>query len=106
MLTRYGSQIVTFTTGIVALDACSSGLGPLRSGEVAAATADNVMLAGLANQSAGDFEFVNIAVSEARRNRIPQLYQRARKALCGRQLGLGMGVDRWNCTISPVLARR
>ncbi|KFF58964.1 ABC transporter substrate-binding protein [Cryobacterium sp. MLB-32] len=57
-------NIAAYTTDIIATDAYSNCLGPLRSGEVAAVTTDNVILAGLADQNAGEFEVVNNAFTE------------------------------------------
>ncbi|WP_105035191.1 glutamate ABC transporter substrate-binding protein [Cryobacterium aureum] len=57
-------NIAEFTTDIIASDTYSNCLGPLRSGEVAAVTTDNVILAGLADQNAGEFEVVNNAFTE------------------------------------------
>jgi glutamate transport system substrate-binding protein len=44
---------------IVALGGYAECLEPLRSGQVAAISTDNVILAGLADQNAGEFEVVN-----------------------------------------------
>ncbi|TFD54881.1 glutamate ABC transporter substrate-binding protein [Cryobacterium sp. Hh7] len=57
-------NIAEYTTDIIASDTYSNCLGPLRSGEVAAVTTDNVILAGLADQNAGQFEVVNNAFTE------------------------------------------
>ena len=51
-------NIAAYTTNIIATDTYSNCLGPLRSGEVDAVTTDNVILAGLADQNAGEFEVV------------------------------------------------
>ena len=51
-------NIAAYTTNISATDIYSNCLGPLRSGEVDAVTTDNVILAGLADQNAGEFEVV------------------------------------------------
>jgi len=57
-------NIAAYTTDIIATDTYSNCLGPLRSGEVAAVTTDNVILAGLADQNPGEFEVVNNAFTE------------------------------------------
>jgi glutamate transport system substrate-binding protein len=51
-------NIKAYTTNILATDTYSNCLGPLRSGQVAAVTTDNVILAGLADQNSGEFEVV------------------------------------------------
>jgi len=51
-------NIAAYTSNIIATDTYSNCLGPLRSGEVDAVTTDNVILAGLADQNAGQFEVV------------------------------------------------
>jgi len=51
-------NIAEYTTNVIATDTYSNCLGPLRSGEVDAVTTDNVILAGLADQNAGEFEVV------------------------------------------------
>jgi glutamate transport system substrate-binding protein len=51
-------NIAEYTTNVIATDTYSNCLGPLRSGEVVAVTTDNVILAGLADQNAGEFEVV------------------------------------------------
>ncbi|QYF74329.1 glutamate ABC transporter substrate-binding protein [Cryobacterium sp. PAMC25264] len=51
-------NIAAYTANIIATDTYSNCLGPLRSGEVDAVTTDNVILAGLADQNAGEFEVV------------------------------------------------
>jgi glutamate transport system substrate-binding protein len=51
-------NIAEYTTNIIATDTYSNCLGPLRSGDVDAVTTDNVILAGLADQNAGEFEVV------------------------------------------------
>ena len=51
-------NIAAYTTNIQSTDIYSNCLGPLRSGEVDAVTTDNVILAGLADQNAGEFEVV------------------------------------------------
>jgi len=57
-------NIAAYTTDIIATDTYSNCLGPLRSGEVAAVTTDNVILAGLADQNPGEFEVVNNAFTD------------------------------------------
>ncbi|TFD58690.1 glutamate ABC transporter substrate-binding protein [Cryobacterium suzukii] len=57
-------NIAEYTTDIIATDAYSNCLGPLRSGEVAAVTTDNVILAGLADQNGDEFEVVNNPFTE------------------------------------------
>ncbi len=57
-------NIAEYTSDIIATDTYSNCLGPLRSGEVAAVTTDNVILAGLADQNPGEFEVVNNAFTE------------------------------------------
>jgi len=57
-------NIAAYTTDIIATDTYSNCLGPLRSGEVAAVTTDNVILAGLADQNAGQFEVVDKPFTE------------------------------------------
>ena len=57
-------NIAEYTSDIIATDAYSNCLGPLRSGEVAAVTTDNVILAGLADQNTGEFEVVNNAFTD------------------------------------------
>jgi glutamate transport system substrate-binding protein len=52
-------NIGAYTTNILATDTYSNCLGPLRSGEVVAVTTDNVILAGLADQNAGEFEVLD-----------------------------------------------
>jgi glutamate transport system substrate-binding protein len=52
-------NIAAYTDNIIATDTYSNCLGPLRSGEVAAVTTDNVILAGLADQNKGEFEVVD-----------------------------------------------
>ena len=56
--------IAEYTTNIQATDTYSNCLGPLRSGEVVAVTTDNVILAGIADQNAGEFEVVNNPFTE------------------------------------------
>jgi glutamate transport system substrate-binding protein len=51
-------NIAEYTSNVIATDTYSNCLGPLRSGEVDAVTTDNVILAGLADQNAGEFEVV------------------------------------------------
>jgi glutamate transport system substrate-binding protein len=51
-------NIAEYTANIIATDTYSNCLGPLRSGDVDAVTTDNVILAGLADQNAGEFEVV------------------------------------------------
>ena len=58
------TNIRAYTTNVIATDTYSNCLGPLRSGEVAAVTTDNVILAGLADQNAGEFEVVNNPFTE------------------------------------------
>jgi glutamate transport system substrate-binding protein len=57
-------NIAAYTTDIIATDTYSNCLGPLRSGEVAAVTTDNVILAGLADQNAGQFEVIDKPFTE------------------------------------------
>jgi glutamate transport system substrate-binding protein len=57
-------NIAVYTTDIRATDTYSNCLGPLRSGEVAAVTTDNVILAGIADQNEGEFEVVNNPFTE------------------------------------------
>ncbi len=57
-------NIAEYSSDIIATDTYSNCLGPLRSGEVAAVTTDNVILAGLADQNPGEFEVVNNAFTE------------------------------------------
>ncbi|TDW28993.1 glutamate ABC transporter substrate-binding protein [Cryobacterium psychrophilum] len=57
-------NVAAYTTDVIATDTYSNCLGPLRSGEVAAVTTDNVILAGLADQNPGEFEVVNNAFTE------------------------------------------
>jgi glutamate transport system substrate-binding protein len=57
-------NIAAYTTNIQATDIYSNCLGPLRSGEVDAVTTDNVILAGLADQNAGEFEVVGAPFTE------------------------------------------
>ncbi|WP_370263679.1 glutamate ABC transporter substrate-binding protein [Cryobacterium sp. TMT2-23] len=52
-------NIAAYTDKVLATDTYSNCLGPLRSGEVVAVTTDNVILAGLADQNAGEFEVVD-----------------------------------------------
>ena len=52
-------NIAAYTDNVIATDTYSNCLGPLRSGEVVAVTTDNVILAGLADQNAGEFEVVD-----------------------------------------------
>jgi glutamate transport system substrate-binding protein len=52
-------NILPYTTNVLASDTYSNCLGPLRSGEVVAVTTDNVILAGLADQNAGEFEVLD-----------------------------------------------
>ncbi|TFC48452.1 glutamate ABC transporter substrate-binding protein [Cryobacterium sp. TMT1-21] len=52
-------NITAYTDKVLATDTYSNCLGPLRSGEVVAVTTDNVILAGLADQNAGEFEVVD-----------------------------------------------
>jgi len=51
-------NIAAYTDKVITTDAYSKCLAPLRSGEVAAVTTDNVILAGLADQNAGEFEVI------------------------------------------------
>ena len=57
-------NIAAYTTNVIATDTYSNCLGPLRSGEVVAVTTDNVILAGLADQNAGEFEVVDNPFTE------------------------------------------
>ena len=57
-------NIAEYTTNIQATDTYSNCLGPLRSGEVVAVTTDNVILAGITDQNAGEFEVVNNPFTE------------------------------------------
>jgi glutamate transport system substrate-binding protein len=52
-------NIAAYTSNVIATDTYSNCLGPLRSGEVVAVTTDNVILAGLADQNAGEFEVLD-----------------------------------------------
>ena len=52
-------NIAAYTTNVLATDTYSNCLGPLRSGEVAAVTTDNVILAGLADQNKDEFEVID-----------------------------------------------
>ncbi|TFB55669.1 glutamate ABC transporter substrate-binding protein [Cryobacterium sp. TMT1-62] len=52
-------NIAAYSDNVIATDTYSNCLGPLRSGEVVAVTTDNVILAGLADQNAGEFEVVD-----------------------------------------------
>ncbi|MBX0299917.1 glutamate ABC transporter substrate-binding protein [Cryobacterium sp. 1639] len=58
------ANIAEYTTNVITTDAYSNCLGPLRSGDVAAVTTDNVILAGLADQNAGEFEVVDAPFTE------------------------------------------
>jgi glutamate transport system substrate-binding protein len=58
------ANIAEYTSDIVALGGYSECLEPLRQGSVAAVTTDNVILAGLADQSAGEFEVLNAPFTE------------------------------------------
>jgi glutamate transport system substrate-binding protein len=57
-------NIAAYTDNVIATDTYSNCLGPLRSGEVVAVTTDNVILAGLADQNAGEFEVVDNPFTE------------------------------------------
>ncbi len=57
-------NIAEYTTNVIATDTYSNCLGPLRSGEVAAVTTDNVILAGLADQNEGEFEVLDKPFTE------------------------------------------
>ena len=57
-------NIAAYTDNVIATDTYSNCLGPLRSGEVVAVTTDNVILAGLADQNAGEFEVVDAPFTE------------------------------------------
>ncbi|WP_026851893.1 glutamate ABC transporter substrate-binding protein [Glaciibacter superstes] len=57
-------NIAEYTANVIATDTYSNCLGPLRSGEVAAVTTDNVILAGLADQNAGEFEVLDKPFTE------------------------------------------
>jgi glutamate transport system substrate-binding protein len=57
-------NIAAYTSNISATDIYSNCLGPLRSGDVDAVTTDNVILAGLADQNAGEFEVVGNPFTE------------------------------------------
>ena len=57
-------NIAAYTTNVIATDTYSNCLGPLRSGEVVVVTTDNVILAGLADQNAGEFEVVDNPFTE------------------------------------------
>ncbi len=57
-------NIAAYTTNVIATDTYSNCLGPLRSGEVVAVTTDNVILAGLADQNAGEFEVIDKPFTE------------------------------------------
>jgi glutamate transport system substrate-binding protein len=52
-------NIAEYTDNVITTDAYSKCLAPLRSGEVVAVTTDNVILAGLADQNAGEFEVIS-----------------------------------------------
>jgi len=58
------ANIAEYTTDIIAAAGYAECLEPLRSGSVVAVTTDNVILAGLADQSAGEFEVVNAPFTE------------------------------------------
>jgi len=51
-------NIAAYTGNVITADTYSACLEPLRSGAVVAVTTDNVILAGLADQNAGEFEVV------------------------------------------------
>ena len=57
-------NIAAYTDNVIATDTYSNCLGPLRSGEVVAVTTDNVILAGLADQNAGEFQVVDNPFTE------------------------------------------
>ncbi|MEO6309099.1 MAG: glutamate ABC transporter substrate-binding protein [Leifsonia sp.] len=57
-------NIQAYTTDVLASDTYSNCLAPLRSGEVVAVTTDNVILAGLADQNAGEFEVLDKPFTE------------------------------------------
>lgn len=58
------ANIAAYTTNVIATDTYSNCLGPLRSGDVAAVTTDNVILAGLADQNPDEFEVVDNPFTE------------------------------------------
>ena len=58
------ANIAEYTSNVITTDAYSNCLGPLRSGDVVAVTTDNVILAGLADQNAGEFEVVDAPFTE------------------------------------------
>ena len=57
-------NIREYTDNVIAANGYSDCLEPLRTGAAAAVTTDNVILAGLADQSDGEFEVVNNAFTE------------------------------------------
>ncbi|MCU1634921.1 MAG: transporter substrate-binding protein [Cryobacterium sp.] len=52
-------NVLEYTTNVLATDTYTNCLEPLRTGQVVAVTTDNVILAGLADQNAGEFEVVD-----------------------------------------------
>jgi glutamate transport system substrate-binding protein len=57
-------NIAEYDVNLITTDAYSNCLEPLRSGTVIAVTTDNVILAGLADQNAGEFEVLSNAFTE------------------------------------------
>jgi glutamate transport system substrate-binding protein len=57
-------NIAEYTTDIIAAGGYADCLEPLRTGAVVAVTTDNVILAGLADQNAPEFEVVNAPFTE------------------------------------------
>lgn len=57
-------NINEYTSNVIQAETYSACLEPLRRGEVAAVTTDNVILAGLADQNEGEFEVVNNPFTE------------------------------------------
>ncbi|WP_339621655.1 glutamate ABC transporter substrate-binding protein [uncultured Salinibacterium sp.] len=57
-------NIAEYNVDLITTDAYSACLEPLRSGKVVAVTTDNVILAGLADQNAGEFEVLSNPFTE------------------------------------------
>jgi glutamate transport system substrate-binding protein len=81
------TNISEYTTNVLEAADYADCLEPIRTGEAVAVTTDNVILAGLADQNAGEFEVVNNPFTDVDQ-------RRARGLVRGRQLGRGLGVDR------------
>ena len=103
------TNIQEYTTNVLEAADYADCLDPIRNGQAVAVTTDNVILAGLADQSDGEFEVVNnpftaepygigLALDDVDFRDVDQ--RRPRAVVRGRQLGRRLGVHR-GCRARP-----